>query len=477
MPWYRTGTVACTQNSTAITGTGTAFAANSRVGDALLGPDGKWYEITNVTSDTVLSILPAYQGATAGAGSYAVAPMQGYVKASADQLRSIVSTFGDKLAALGTTGNYETLPTVKGGTGRSDGRAVFSEISVQAPAALFSTQGLYLGWNGEAGYGGAGNFICNRGGGSGGFTWRSVNADNTAGGPIMAYGYDGTLSVPLAVSVPKIVGLTTAISVSQGGTGATDAATGLYNLGGQPKTASLTALSFDTFAANQVPYFASASTTALMTVSPFMRTVLDDTNAAIACDTLGLSAGTYIPKFASSKGATTVNTTIGSGQGLYFGWNESSGGGEANFTCNKGGGGGGFTWRSINTDNSATGPTMSYSYAGSLTVPGTVTQGSDRRLKKNDVEILDGLEKILAVRPVEFDRRATLDDEEYPFHESGVIAQELNEVLPILVTQPSDEIGGDVWRVNYTGLIPYLISAIKELKAELDKLKSTSTTP
>jgi len=220
MPWYRTGTVACTQNSTTVTGTGTAFAANSRVGDALLGPDGRWYEVANIASDTVLSILPAYQGATAGAGTYAMAPMQGYVKASADQLRSIVNSFGDKLAALGTTGNYDILPVAKGGTGRSDGRAVLSEVGVVAPAALYGTQGLYMGWNGEASLGGAGNFLCNRGSGSGGFTWRSVNADNTASGPVMTYSYDGTLTIPLAVSTPKITGLTTAIAISQGGTGA-----------------------------------------------------------------------------------------------------------------------------------------------------------------------------------------------------------------------------------------------------------------
>ncbi|MBD1602580.1 hypothetical protein HAQ05_28355, partial [Pseudomonas sp. CA3A] len=74
------------------------FAANSRVGDAFLGPDGNWYEVANIASATVLSILPAYQGASVDAGSYALAPMQGYVKDSADQLRSLVSQFGSLAA-------------------------------------------------------------------------------------------------------------------------------------------------------------------------------------------------------------------------------------------------------------------------------------------------------------------------------------------------------------------------------------------
>ncbi|MGE6824334.1 hypothetical protein [Pseudomonas soli] len=52
--------------------------------------------------------------------------MQGYVKDSADELRAVVNQYGSKLAALGTTGNYDILPVAKGGTGgatASDARA------------------------------------------------------------------------------------------------------------------------------------------------------------------------------------------------------------------------------------------------------------------------------------------------------------------------------------------------------------------
>ncbi|QKF52833.1 gp53-like domain-containing protein [Pseudomonas graminis] len=120
MPWYKDGTVSVVQNSNAVTGSGTAFIANSRVGDAFLGPDGHWYEVTNIASDTALAISPNYLGPTTGAGKYALAPMQGYVKDSADALRALVNEFGFKLAALGSTGNYDTLPVAKGGTGGSD---------------------------------------------------------------------------------------------------------------------------------------------------------------------------------------------------------------------------------------------------------------------------------------------------------------------------------------------------------------------
>ncbi|WP_415262058.1 phage tail protein, partial [Pseudomonas chlororaphis] len=123
MAWLRAGTVAVTNGSTTVTGTGTGFAANTRVGDAFIGPDGRQYELANVASDTVISITPAYQGATASGASYAIMPVQGYQKGLADQVRDWVNTYGAKMAALGTTGNFEILPIASGGTGNNTGTA------------------------------------------------------------------------------------------------------------------------------------------------------------------------------------------------------------------------------------------------------------------------------------------------------------------------------------------------------------------
>lgn len=109
MPWYRQGTVAVTNGQTTVTGTGTSFAANGRVGDAFQGPDGQWYEVTNIASPTVMSILPAYLGSTVSAGSYGLAPMQGYVKESADRLRQLVEQFGSTLALLGNPADVAAL--------------------------------------------------------------------------------------------------------------------------------------------------------------------------------------------------------------------------------------------------------------------------------------------------------------------------------------------------------------------------------
>lgn len=141
MPWSKTGTVSVTNNSNSVIGVGTSFIVNGRVGDAFRGPDGSWYEVTNIASDTAMSISPNYQGVTDGAGGYALAPLQGYVKESADTLRALVNTYGTKLAALGATANFDVLPVSKGGTGGVSPAAARAalELGSAASATLQTT--------------------------------------------------------------------------------------------------------------------------------------------------------------------------------------------------------------------------------------------------------------------------------------------------------------------------------------------------
>ncbi|HHX7063268.1 TPA: hypothetical protein ACVGOK_000458 [Pseudomonas aeruginosa] len=100
MAWYSSGTVAVTANSPTVTGAGTQFSSNARVGDAFRGPDGRWYEVTNVASSTVISIKPNYQGSTASGQSYAVAPILGYDKDLSDRFNLIANQWGSTLAGI-----------------------------------------------------------------------------------------------------------------------------------------------------------------------------------------------------------------------------------------------------------------------------------------------------------------------------------------------------------------------------------------
>lgn len=112
MTWYSEGTVDVTQGSATVTGTGVAFTANSRVGDGFQGPDGRWYELTNYASDTVISIDPPYIGETGTGLSYRIAPLQGYNKQTADMLREIAEEMADFVIKknIGMLAQIEALP-------------------------------------------------------------------------------------------------------------------------------------------------------------------------------------------------------------------------------------------------------------------------------------------------------------------------------------------------------------------------------
>ena len=86
---------------------------------------------------------------------------------------------------------------------------------------------------------------------------------------------------------------------------------------------------------------------------------------------------------------------------------------------------------------------------------------SDINYKENINTVNNALLKVEQLRGVKFDWKESGN----PSY--GVIAQELEQVLPELVH------GNDPKTVNYNGIIGVLIEAIKELKAEVEELKNT----
>ena len=105
MPWYKTGTATVTLSSATVTGAGTAWVDNTRIGDAFIGPDGLVYEITARASDTSLTIAPPYKSATGSARPYVIAPMQGYVKTLADQAQLLLNST-EPIVPAGTTAQF-----------------------------------------------------------------------------------------------------------------------------------------------------------------------------------------------------------------------------------------------------------------------------------------------------------------------------------------------------------------------------------
>ena len=99
--------------------------------------------------------------------------------------------------------------------------------------------------------------------------------------------------------------------------------------------------------------------------------------------------------------------------------------------------------------------------SGNASATGTVTASSDERIKTNIKTIEDGLDKVAQLRGVEYDRT------DIESHQIGVIAQEVEKVLPELVHTNPDGMKS----VAYGNLTAVLIEAIKELKGEISELK------
>ena len=99
--WYRTGTCSVTNGSTAVTGSGTAWIANAGIGEALLAPDGKLYEIANIASDTSITLGSNYLGATQYAQAYVIVPSQSYIRDLASQAATLVNSYSTLNSTVG----------------------------------------------------------------------------------------------------------------------------------------------------------------------------------------------------------------------------------------------------------------------------------------------------------------------------------------------------------------------------------------
>ena len=118
---------------------------------------------------------------------------------------------------------------------------------------------------------------------------------------------------------------------------------------------------------------------------------------------------------------------------------------------------------------------------GDATLTGTLTDGSDVRLKSEVVNINDALSKVNQMRGVEYKlSSAALDncgmrDREDGLKNLGVIADEIESILPQVVQSTAIKglDGTDYKGVSYSRIVPLLIEAIKELSDKVTALESS----
>jgi hypothetical protein len=118
--------------------------------------------------------------------------------------------------------------------------------------------------------------------------------------------------------------------------------------------------------------------------------------------------------------------------------------------------------------------TGSASQVGSISITSSSTSyntSSDYRLKENVVDMTGALDRIEQLQPKRFnfisDAETTVD---------GFIAHEVQSVIPEAITGEKDAVD-DEGNPEYQGIdqskiVPLLVGAIKELKAEIETLKS-----
>tara|TARA_Y100001934_G_scaffold120090_1_gene146825 strand:- start:20 stop:1072 length:1053 start_codon:yes stop_codon:yes gene_type:complete len=169
-----------------------------------------------------------------------------------------------------------------------------------------------------------------------------------------------------------------------------------------------------------------------------------------AIDVVAHSDGDLLTAYASGSSGDRFNIELDTGNSLA----KISSGGGYNLTFSTEGG-------TMNFESSGMG-TATYSFDGDVVI------SSDARLKSNIVSLGSTLSKLLQIDGKSYEMKGK--------QKIGVLAQEIQDVFPELVSEDDNE----MLAVNYQGLVPVLINALKEQEskiidqqAQIDKLRET----
>lgn len=189
------------------------------------------------------------------------------------------------------------------------------------------------------------------------------------------------------------------------------------------------------------------------------------------------SGGLYVTGGAQFESGYNVKVRYQAGSDNYsafLAWNGMQlGNNGANYIIGGGTTAGGDLRFYVNNTNQISGSTVSpngtlsltLASNGNATFAGTITENSSITLKENVNPITNALDSILQLVGVTYDRKNGTNK-----NEAGLIAEEVHKVLPNLVEVDKD---GNPTGVMYNRLTAYLIESIKELKDEINFLKST----
>jgi hypothetical protein len=121
-----------------------------------------------------------------------------------------------------------------------------------------------------------------------------------------------------------------------------------------------------------------------------------------------------------------------------------------------------------NTTASTSTTTGALTVTGGVGVAGRITctqvvETSTIAVKENVNPITNALDDVLKLTGVIYDRK-----DKSSINEPGLIAEEVNKILPNLVTKDEK---GNPYGIQYTKLVAYLVEAIKDQQQQIDELK------
>ena len=400
------GTIALTNNSANVTGTGTAFTTDLKAGDfivVIVGGVTYTLGVKATTSATALTLITPYNGPTATGNAWTAVPNATLVGITAQIAADVAK------AIRGLNLDKANWQQVFSGTGT---------ITVTLPDGSTYT----------------------------GPAWDSIT---TSIGTKAAKGAN--------TDITSLAGLTTALSITQGGTGAVTKSQAVTNLGG-----------FGTSAGN----FAQGNDSRLSTI--------DGKSGGVVTNAI------YI------NGSNSVSATQG-----YIGFRNAAG---AEYSAIYSENVGAFT---IATNRSGTNAYFQHLQNGNMIIGGnltctSVTQTSDETKKKLIEPIENALSKINKIEGVTFLWK------ESGMPSAGIIAQQLMEVLPESVSsvfddnneysevdvEETDQETGEKktekvrtlirerddslrsYSVEYSGVVALAVQAIKELSEKVSALEA-----
>ena len=164
-----------------------------------------------------------------------------------------------------------------------------------------------------------------------------------------------------------------------------------------------------------------------------------------AIDVVAHSDGDLLTAYASGSSGDRFNIELDTGNSLA----KISSGGGYNLTLSSEGG-------TMNFEGGGMG-TTTYAFDGDVVI------SSDAKLKSNIVSLGSTLAKILQIDGKSY----TMKKDENKKQKIGVLAQDIEKVFPELVSESNG-----IKSVNYQGLVPVLINALKEQQSEIDELKT-----